>query len=152
MSKETFNKEASWHDTVRAAADACNREHERGNTKVPKTSIPLKDDVIPFYRKAPGLCYLDWHIRFWAYFDSTLHGVAWYASVGFYIGSYLFIIGSFAAISPVIIASATIIDCGRSAYDILVNHLFLIGTIIWTPACYCQMCDAANHGQHPDRV
>ncbi|KAK9804561.1 hypothetical protein WJX73_010643 [Symbiochloris irregularis] len=134
-----------WHD----------KKHWRGeverSARVSK-DIPLKDDVIgvKLYQWIPWLCYLDWHIRPWVYFDSVPHMVAWYGSFGFYFGCPWFIVGSFAAIAPAILNTDTDVPhsghCGGNAWDILVLDFFLIGAVIWTPACYCQMLDGANHG------
>lgn len=107
-----------------------------------------KGDVIPFYRNCSWLLYWDWALRFWRYFDTIPHFIAWYSCAGFYFGALFFIIGSFALADTKTVASEIgdgFGNCMHDAYDWLVVFPYLVGNVLWQPAVLFQVFEAMNH-------
>ncbi|KAK9902002.1 hypothetical protein WJX75_000875 [Coccomyxa subellipsoidea] len=112
----------------------------------PRPHFDGKGDIIPMYRKCPPLLYFDWMIRFWIYFDTPAHWISWYACVGFYFGGILFIIGSFAGISPAIYNQSVVGNCMGDVFDWLVTFCYLFGNALWFVATSFQIIESLNPG------
>lgn len=101
-------------------------------------------DVIPLYEGKEFLLYFDFLFRFWIYFDTVPHGVAYLSAFGFFLGGILFMIGTFSVLSPSVLATFNPLSCGTDAYSWWTLFTYLLGDVVWQIACTLQIIESLN--------
>jgi len=56
----------------------------------------------------------------------------------------LFMVGTFSALSPAVIATIRTGSCGTDAYSWWTAFPYLLGDVIWLCACYLQLVESLN--------
>ncbi|KAK9818817.1 hypothetical protein WJX74_005260 [Apatococcus lobatus] len=108
-----------------------------------RTRYDGKGQVIKFYRRCSWLLPFDWLIRFWIYFDTVPHAVAWLSCAGFVFGELLYVVGSLAADAKNAVVNVPR-NCMSDLYDWLYTFTYFLGDVLWLPSVVCMLLEAMN--------